>query len=73
MICTEKRVLLFTDYLIPSGWKVLPVFSAVHLDPTLHANAFQFHPWRWEVITSTSNPVAISLSNMGYAFINLCV
>ncbi|XP_062152834.1 cytochrome P450 724B1-like [Alnus glutinosa] len=38
----------FRDYLIPSGWKVLPVFSAVHLDPTLHANAFQFHPWRWE-------------------------
>ncbi|KAK7816110.1 cytochrome p450 90b1, partial [Quercus suber] len=38
----------YRDYLIPSGWKVLPVFSAVHLDPTLHANAFQFHPWRWE-------------------------
>uniref|UniRef100_A0A2N9FNL9 Cytochrome P450 724B1 n=1 Tax=Fagus sylvatica TaxID=28930 RepID=A0A2N9FNL9_FAGSY len=38
----------YKDYLIPSGWKVLPVFSAVHLDPTLHANAFQFHPWRWE-------------------------
>lgn len=56
MICTEKKVLLFTDYLIPSGWKVLPLFSAVHLDPTLHANAFQFHPWRWEVITSTLKP-----------------
>ncbi|XP_075646837.1 cytochrome P450 724B1-like [Castanea sativa] len=38
----------YRDYLIPSGWKVLPVFSAVHLDPTLHASAFQFHPWRWE-------------------------
>ncbi|XP_059449905.1 cytochrome P450 724B1-like [Corylus avellana] len=38
----------FKDYLIPSGWKVLPLFSAVHLDPTLHANAFQFDPWRWE-------------------------
>ncbi|KAJ4730286.1 Cytochrome P450 [Melia azedarach] len=38
----------FRDYLIPSGWKVLPVFTAVHLDPSLHANALQFHPWRWE-------------------------
>ncbi|KAJ9687087.1 hypothetical protein PVL29_015800 [Vitis rotundifolia] len=38
----------FRDYQIPSGWKVLPVFSAVHLDPSLHASALQFHPWRWE-------------------------
>ncbi|XP_019193534.1 PREDICTED: cytochrome P450 724B1 [Ipomoea nil] len=38
----------FRDYIIPSGWKVLPVFSAVHLDQNLHANALQFNPWRWE-------------------------
>ncbi|XP_044492916.1 cytochrome P450 724B1-like [Mangifera indica] len=38
----------FRDYIIPSGWKVLPVFTAVHLDTSLHANALQFHPWRWE-------------------------
>ncbi|XVF71689.1 hypothetical protein PTKIN_Ptkin12aG0059900 [Pterospermum kingtungense] len=38
----------FRGYLIPSGWKVLPVFTAVHLDPSVHANAPQFHPWRWE-------------------------
>ncbi|XP_052178609.1 cytochrome P450 724B1-like [Diospyros lotus] len=38
----------FRGYLIPSGWKVLPVLSAVHLDPSLHADALQFHPWRWE-------------------------
>ncbi|KAK1568576.1 hypothetical protein Q3G72_026164 [Acer saccharum] len=38
----------FRDYLIPSGWKVLPVFTAVHLDPSLYANADEFHPWRWE-------------------------
>ncbi|MBA0741726.1 hypothetical protein Gogos_014856, partial [Gossypium gossypioides] len=38
----------YKGYLIPSGWKVLPVFTAVHLDPSLHANATQFHPWRWE-------------------------
>ncbi|TXG55600.1 hypothetical protein EZV62_020856 [Acer yangbiense] len=23
-------------------------FRAVHLDPSLHANADEFHPWRWE-------------------------
>ncbi|XWS31117.1 hypothetical protein CRYUN_Cryun23aG0050200 [Craigia yunnanensis] len=38
----------FRGYLIPSGWKVLPVFTAVHLDTSLHSNAPQFHPWRWE-------------------------
>ncbi|KAF3445154.1 hypothetical protein FNV43_RR14847 [Rhamnella rubrinervis] len=38
----------FRDHLIPCGWKVLPVFSAVHLDPSLHASSLQFHPWRWE-------------------------
>ncbi|KAI3990402.1 hypothetical protein MKX01_021337 [Papaver californicum] len=39
----------FKDYIIPSGWKVLPVFNAVHLDPSLHGDdALQFHPWRWE-------------------------
>ncbi|WOH05839.1 hypothetical protein DCAR_0625260 [Daucus carota subsp. sativus] len=38
----------FKDYVIPSGWQVLPVFSAVHLDDSLHANASQFDPWRWE-------------------------
>ncbi|XP_021890012.1 cytochrome P450 724B1-like [Carica papaya] len=38
----------FRDYVIPCGWKVLPVFTAVHLDPSLHASAPQFYPWRWE-------------------------
>ncbi|KAF6153875.1 hypothetical protein GIB67_001108 [Kingdonia uniflora] len=38
----------FKGYLIPCGWKVLPVFSAVHLDPSLHQDALQFNPWRWE-------------------------
>lgn len=43
-------LLCFTDFVIPSGWQVLPVLSAVHLDKTLHADASQFHPWRWEVL-----------------------
>lgn len=43
------------DYVIPAGWKVLPVFSAVHLDPSVHPNALHFNPWRWEVIISLSS------------------
>ncbi|KAF0890486.1 hypothetical protein E2562_002845 [Oryza meyeriana var. granulata] len=39
----------YKEYLIPSGWKVLPVFSAVHLNPLLHGNAQQFQPCRWEM------------------------
>ncbi|RCV34053.1 hypothetical protein SEVIR_7G140700v4 [Setaria viridis] len=38
----------YKEYLIPSGWKVLPVFSAVHLNPSLHGNAQHFQPCRWE-------------------------
>ncbi|XP_022922169.1 cytochrome P450 724B1 [Cucurbita moschata] len=37
----------FKDIFIPSGWKVHPVFSAIHLDPTLHPYPQQFNPWRW--------------------------
>ncbi|KAL1562840.1 cytochrome P450 724B1-like protein [Salvia divinorum] len=38
----------FRDYIIPAGWKVLPVFSAVHLDPSIHADALHFDPSRWQ-------------------------
>ncbi|KAL8150960.1 hypothetical protein V2J09_020768 [Rumex salicifolius] len=44
----------FKDYLIPRGWKVLPVFTAVHLDPSLHSNSLDFNPWRWESQDQTS-------------------
>lgn len=38
----------FKDFLIPKGWKVLPVFCAVHLDPNVYKNPLQFDPWRWQ-------------------------
>ncbi|TVU29503.1 hypothetical protein EJB05_21070, partial [Eragrostis curvula] len=38
----------FKGYLIPAGWKVLPILGAVHLDPELHVNPEQFLPCRWE-------------------------
>ncbi|KAJ7974689.1 Cytochrome P450 family protein [Quillaja saponaria] len=37
----------FKDFVIPSGWKVLPVLSSSHFDPTLHENPQEFNPWRW--------------------------
>ncbi|KAK8466768.1 hypothetical protein PHAVU_008G147500 [Phaseolus vulgaris] len=37
----------FKDYVIPAGWKVLPVLSAGHLDPTLFENPLEFDPFRW--------------------------
>ncbi|XP_071914634.1 cytochrome P450 724B1 isoform X2 [Coffea arabica] len=38
----------FREYVIPAGWKVLPVISAPHLDPVLHQHPSVFNPWRWE-------------------------
>ncbi|MCO5560202.1 hypothetical protein L7F22_013812 [Adiantum nelumboides] len=38
----------FKGFLIPKGWKVLPVFCAVHLDPTMYKDPLRFDPWRWQ-------------------------
>ncbi|XP_021908020.1 cytochrome P450 90B1 isoform X2 [Carica papaya] len=38
----------YKGYDIPCGWKVLPVISAVHLDPSLFEEPQQFNPWRWQ-------------------------
>ncbi|KAL8160350.1 hypothetical protein V2J09_001887 [Rumex salicifolius] len=38
----------YQGYDIPSGWKVLPVISAVHLDSTLYDHPHLFNPWRWQ-------------------------
>ncbi|CAN6575041.1 unnamed protein product [Malus baccata var. baccata] len=37
----------FKEFLIPSGWKVLPIFTGAHMDPDLHENPTEFDPWRW--------------------------
>lgn len=39
----------FKDFQIPAGWKVLPVFTGVHLDESLHKDALEFDPWRWTI------------------------
>ncbi|XP_042494437.1 cytochrome P450 90B1-like isoform X3 [Macadamia integrifolia] len=46
----------YKGYDIPSGWKVLPVFDAVHLDPLVYDQPQHFNPWRWsqEEVVSTN-------------------
>ncbi|KAF7844520.1 cytochrome P450 724B1 [Senna tora] len=47
----------FKEIVIPTGWKILPILSAGHLDPTLHENPLGFDPFRWNDI-STNKKVA---------------
>ncbi|AES78542.1 putative cholesterol monooxygenase (side-chain-cleaving) [Medicago truncatula] len=48
----------FKEFVIPAGWKVLPVLSASHLDPNLLENPLEFNPYRWNDENSTSKKVA---------------
>lgn len=43
----------YKGYDIPCGWKVLPVFAAVHLDEKLYTEPHQFNPWRWKKYSSS--------------------
>ncbi|XP_074571287.1 steroid (22S)-hydroxylase-like isoform X2 [Curcuma longa] len=47
----------YKGYKIPCGWKILPVFATVHLDPSLYDDPHQFNPWRWQngVTSATTN------------------
>ncbi|OIT05729.1 cytochrome p450 724b1 [Nicotiana attenuata] len=47
----------FKGYYIPAGWKVLPILSAVHLDPSLHQNPSEFNPWRWADPTTSKRVI----------------
>ncbi|KQK22730.1 cytochrome P450 90B2 [Brachypodium distachyon] len=38
----------YKGYDIPSGWKILPVLAAVHLDSSLYEDPSRFNPWRWK-------------------------
>ncbi|XP_015163569.1 cytochrome P450 724B1-like [Solanum tuberosum] len=42
-------------YHIPAGWKILPIFSSMHLDPSLHENPSEFNPWRWADPATSKN------------------
>ncbi|KMZ67988.1 hypothetical protein ZOSMA_24G00080 [Zostera marina] len=37
----------YKGFFIPSGWKIIPMFSAIHLDPDHYKDPEKFDPWRW--------------------------
>ncbi|CAL5197606.1 unnamed protein product [Lathyrus oleraceus] len=45
----------YKGYDIPCGWKVLPVISAVHLDPSNFDQPQHFNPWRWQANSKNGN------------------
>jgi cytochrome P450 len=49
VLSIENACLCLKGYDIPCGWKVLPVISAVHLDPSNFDQPQHFNPWRWQV------------------------
>uniref|UniRef100_A0A0D9VRH9 Cytochrome P450 90B1 n=1 Tax=Leersia perrieri TaxID=77586 RepID=A0A0D9VRH9_9ORYZ len=55
----------YKGYDIPSGWKILPVLAAVHLDSSLYEDPQRFNPWRWKS-NGSSGGVAQSSSFMPY-------
>ncbi|KAK1323229.1 Cytochrome P450 90B1 [Acorus calamus] len=48
------RDIQYKGYDIPCGWKVLPVFTAVHLDESIYKDPQQFNPWRWQKNSSSA-------------------
>ncbi|WCJ27935.1 Cytochrome P450 724B1 [Euphorbia peplus] len=58
----------FKEYVIPSGWTVLPILAAAHLDPSIHENPFDFNPWRWSTADhnkGTTNSKKVMLMPFG--------
>ncbi|KAF7033751.1 hypothetical protein CFC21_044825 [Triticum aestivum] len=53
----------YNGYDIPSGWKILPVLAAVHLDSSLYEDPNSFNPWRWK---SNASGVAHKSNFMPY-------
>ncbi|XP_044474757.1 abscisic acid 8'-hydroxylase CYP707A1-like [Mangifera indica] len=39
----------YKGYLIPKGWKVMPLFRSIHHNPEFFADPQKFDPWRFEV------------------------
>ncbi|XP_043709535.1 cytochrome P450 90B1-like [Telopea speciosissima] len=56
----------YKGYDIPRGWKVLPVFASVHLDPSMYDQPQHFNPWRWQTTGgrgSASSTPSVTTSN----------
>ncbi|XP_042507461.1 cytochrome P450 90B1-like [Macadamia integrifolia] len=52
----------YKGYDIPRGWKVLPVFAAVHLDPSIYDQPQRFNPWRWQTTRDRGGAASTSPS-----------
>ncbi|KAG1348082.1 cytochrome P450 90B1-like [Cocos nucifera] len=44
----------FQGYDIPRDWNIIPVFTATHLDPSLHDEPHKFNPWRWQTLSAST-------------------
>ncbi|XP_004509297.1 cholesterol 22-monohydroxylase CYP90B51-like isoform X2 [Cicer arietinum] len=56
----------YKGYDIPCGWKVLPVISASHLDPSIFDQPQQFNPWRWQDKSKSENCTNINNNFMPF-------
>ena len=61
--------LWWVGYVIPAGWKILPILGAVHVDPLHHLEPEQFQPRRWEVHIS----IYLFLSSVYLSSFNLVI
>ncbi|XP_010271639.1 PREDICTED: cytochrome P450 87A3-like [Nelumbo nucifera] len=49
------RDIEINGYTIPSGWTIMIVPTAVHLNPNLFEDPLAFNPWRWKDLGSTAS------------------
>ncbi|XXG60196.1 hypothetical protein AAC387_Pa04g2161 [Persea americana] len=48
-VCRKSiKPIHYKGFKIPVGWKIIPVFSGVHLDPSRYSNPEEFNPYRWQ-------------------------
>ena len=45
----DQVIEFFAGYLIPKGWKVLPLFRNIHHNPDFFSEPYKFDPSRFEV------------------------
>lgn len=62
----------FSGYLIPKGWKVLPLFRNIHHSPENFPEPHKFDPSRFEVILlSVANSFSVCCHFLGSSSITI--